>query len=611
MDLAALIMNEQLSDPSKWRWSSVLGRAEMILFVCSIVAIVSTSLKSSLAMETRYHNERYRAAFSRLNNNNRRHNQCYNFKESNLSRFKRECRERDLRKIKRIANRFKSTNHDHFAATINQLKNDAQILSSRIQKKKANQIDKESRRHSMGFTCNYPNVQSLDKENVAPIEPMTSKMSNVHIQPPPFIKEEIPTPLPIQELPQNITRRENTQIFFEHKQYYSSLHSKYNMNVNSKSNIHSVYNYFDSLRNDEVTLKNKLRTKWQELKKDVDKTFHSFNKRKSKKQCNKSTIPAHVHSTKEEAGSFDILTNILPSTEPAHVPPQTFIHSNKEDDAENEQLDKIMDGVAMLNDQKDQESQIIDVPGMKSNVYLHMPEQKEENIIDDVVIESVPPQVNENEANEDPTHSTIYCVSHLQKSNEYWDFSVRQLKEKLLSMHVSIDQCIEKRDLIQKLKMCKLNKSHEKHADILTCTASNVNRPKQQNQSVPSAQSKSRCKNRPSILFDSLLQDTRESKQQITNRADLFIHRWSYRRSFRQILNSVLDYKAGDRRYIARGKGGDQNYALMMKCYKKAIFLIHPDKHVHSCFEVKYKAAEMFKIMTSLCDKYRKKHAVK
>merc|ERR1719273_2864164 len=103
-----------------------------------------------------------------MNNGNRQ----YNLKESNLSRFKRECRERDLRKIKRIASRFKSTNHDHFAATINKLKNDAVILSNRIQKKKADEITKESRRHSMGFTGNYPNIASfqMDKENVDPIE---------------------------------------------------------------------------------------------------------------------------------------------------------------------------------------------------------------------------------------------------------------------------------------------------------------------------------------------------------------------------------------------------------------------------------------------------------
>jgi len=468
-------------------------------------------------------------------------------------------------------------------------------------------------------------------------------MSNIYIPPPSIIKEDKPQPSPIQEIPQNITptRRENTQIFFEHKQYYSSLHNKYNMNVNNKTNIHSVYNYFDSMRNDEVTLKNKLRTKWQELKKDVDKTFHSFNKRKSKKQCRKSPSPSHAHvhvqATKEQAGSFDILTNILPN-EPTphvdilpstvHVPlppasPLAFMPVNND-----VELDKMMENDAMLTDQKDQESQIVDTES-NSNAHVPVPEQKEENVIDDVIIESVltmnenidnidmeSAEMIKNEENEDPNHSTIYCVSHLQKSNEYWDFSVRQLKDKLISMHVSIDQCIEKRDLIQKLKMCQLDKSHRKKLDakkrpMPKRPASKVNRPKKQKHSAPPARPKSKLKNRPSILFDSLLGDTGESKQQIINRADLFIHRWSYRRSFRQVLNSVLDYKAGERRYIARGKSGDQNYSLMMKSYKKAILLIHPDKHVHSCFEVKYKAAEMFKIMTSLCDKYRKKNSGK
>merc|ERR1711997_937967 len=90
------------------------------------------------------------------------------------------------------------------------------------------------------------------------------------------------------------------------------------------------------------------------------------------------------------------------------------------------------------------------------------------------------------------------------------------------------------------------------------------------------------------------------------NRVDSWIYRWSYRGSFRQILNSVLGYKSNDKQYISRSKQND--YLLMMKLYKKSILLIHPDKHVKSSFEIRYKSAEMFKIITNLCDKYQQKH---
>merc|ERR1712154_546938 len=203
---------------------------------------------------------------------------------------------------------------------------------------------------------------------------------------------------------------------------------------------------------------------------------------------------------------------------------------------------------------------------------------------------------------------SMYSLSNLRKSNEYWNYSVRQIKDKLLSMNVSIDECIEKRDLIQKLK------EYETWGDTNKCTKPAPKKypkptaQKTQKQFVSSSNNNNKLKNKPSILYEDILNDSRESKQQIMNRIDSWIIRWSYRRSFRQILNCVLEYKSNDERYITRGNQSDHNYALMMKMYKKAILLIHPDKHYNSSFEVKYKAAEMFKILTARCDKYKERH---
>merc|ERR1712086_480886 len=99
----------------------------------------------------------------------------------------------------------------------------------------------------------------------------------------------------------------------------------------------------------------------------------------------------------------------------------------------------------------------------------------------------------------------------------------------------------------------------------------------------------------------SILDDPRESRQHIKNRVDPFIANWSYRRSFRQILNSTLGLKASSAGYI----GKKESYATMMRAYKAAILIIHPDKHVHSTFEIRYKASEMFKVVTNLCSRFR------
>ena len=85
---------------------------------------------------------------------------------------------------------------------------------------------------------------------------------------------------------------------------------------------------------------------------------------------------------------------------------------------------------------------------------------------------------------------------------------------------------------------------------------------------------------------------------------DEWIFKWSHHKSLRQLLNYILEAKPFDEEYIDRSA----NYKAITKAYRKAIMRIHPDKHVNSDFETRYKAAEMFKIVVQLYEKYKKKY---
>jgi len=90
-------------------------------------------------------------------------------------------------------------------------------------------------------------------------------------------------------------------------------------------------------------------------------------------------------------------------------------------------------------------------------------------------------------------------------------------------------------------------------------------------------------------------------------RVDDWIERWSNKKSLRQLLNSILGYKSGyDKGYLYRGV----NTTRIVKGYRKSMLKIHPDKHVNSSYETRYKASEMFKIVSSLFEKYKKKRNV-
>merc|ERR1719334_2228656 len=69
--------------------------------------------------------------------------------ESNLDRFWRECKERDEKKRRRIASQMRQ-GESQFAATVHQLKKDAQLLTSKFDKMiEAQKPIDSNRRHSM------------------------------------------------------------------------------------------------------------------------------------------------------------------------------------------------------------------------------------------------------------------------------------------------------------------------------------------------------------------------------------------------------------------------------------------------------------------------------
>eukprot|EP01084_Bolivina_argentea_P050815 93449_1 len=208
-----------------------------------------------------------------------------NEKEGNLSKFWRECRERDIRKRQRMCKQFASK-HNHFNSTISQLKLDAKILSNRFQR--VNTIknsNKENRRHSMYFNncSNIPIKENRNKENR---RHSNRRMSNMYIPSTQTATNDLKD--------QNTEQSENAKIFFENKQYYSSLYHKHN-----KTHIYDV--------NDENNLRHKLKQKWKDLKKDVNK-LNYFNKQKTlnpKRRIEKTDS----NKTVQQSAKKDVLNN--------------------------------------------------------------------------------------------------------------------------------------------------------------------------------------------------------------------------------------------------------------------------------------------------------------
>ena len=549
--------------------------------------------------------------------------------ESNHSRFWRECRERDIRKRKKIYDQFKKQTQDNFASTINQLKNDAQILSTKFEKlnSKKKNLDKISNQYQSTNLRQSNHKQSMHTGNVS------MKLGNSS-----NFDQSVSYNFDVghnDDKENQMEQSENLRIFFENKKYYSSLHHKY-LNSKRSISIQSVYDYFESFnKNDENNLKTKLRQKWQDLKKDVDASFSNyFNKRKGNKA--QKDMNRDVLSNTYPFSNLNKTTYSGQSSKPSKSSnlsrPKKFKTQNIYNKIYNDKNIIVDTQKNIMNEQKDAYSQPVTQPQpeivFQSEIFDDT--DKENNVHDDIddfmsQIKNDQAAINnevnnqENTMNLDTTRTSIeeyeqeqassmYSVSHLQKSNEYWDLSVRELKQVLLNMNLSINECIEKKDLIQKLKAIEGNGNDNDIQSSMKYKFPTQKQKQQQHvnlkQDAPQKHPEKKRKNKPAILYDTILYDTRESKQQIMNRVDLWIHRWSYRRSFRQLLNSILGYKSTDQHYITRGKHGDQNSVLMMKLYKKAILLIHPDKHINSPFEIRYKSGEMFKVLNKYKQKY-------
>ena len=554
--------------------------------------------------------------------------------ESNLSKFWRECRERDIRKRKRIYDQYKRQSQDNFASTVNQLKTDAQILSTKFAKLNSKKKDLDNK-----FSNQY---QSINPRQSKHRQSMHAGNVSMNIGNSSNFDQNVSYNYDVghnDDKENKMEQSENLRIFFENKKYSSSLHHKY-LNSKRSINIQSVYDYFDSFKNDENNLKTKLRQKWQDLKKDVDASFSNyFNKRKGNKpQKNidrdvlSNTYPlSHPSKTTCSECSCQSSKSSKPQkpskpsnlSRPRKSKTQNIYNNMYNQEKLNNDTNIIFDTKKnIMNEQKDPDSQpitqsqsetvfqsetefqseIMDDIDKENNVhddtddFMNQIKNDQDSINDEIMTHDHIVNNQENAMNLDKTRaasiekyeqeqdqeqeqaSSMYSVSHLQKSNEYWDFSVRQLKQKLLDMNVSINECIEKKDLIQKIKAIEANSNDKvtRNQDIHTSMIYRVPTPKQKQQQhvnlqqdAPQKHQENKRKKKPSILYDTILYDTRESKQQIMNRVDLWIHRWSYRRSFRQLLNSILGYKSTDQYYITRGKNGDQNHVLMMKLYRE------------------------------------------
>eukprot|EP00485_Elphidium_margaritaceum_P000256 CAMPEP_0202695956 /NCGR_PEP_ID=MMETSP1385-20130828/9377_1 /ASSEMBLY_ACC=CAM_ASM_000861 /TAXON_ID=933848 /ORGANISM="Elphidium margaritaceum" /LENGTH=539 /DNA_ID=CAMNT_0049352045 /DNA_START=28 /DNA_END=1647 /DNA_ORIENTATION=+ len=478
---------------------------------------------------------------------------------ANLGRFWRECRERDIRKQQNMYNQLKHYQKDDFSNIVNQLKKDAKQLNDVMNKSKISHkstpTQHMSRTHRRASDVYVPPSQRAYAQQkvaaAATVKPNAHK--NAATPRSSLLHEHRP------ELEPEREQSENCQIFFETRKYYAALHDKYDLNAR-RSSVQSMYDYFDSLKTDKRTLKKMLEQKWQELKQDVDKTVNYFNQKKNIQNCKKSDhnyADSRVHARDTKRVKQDICdcsrsAQKRQTTSPAPAP------KNKKTESET----LVAESVSI-----DTQNTTAAADDMKSE-----------------------PTIKNN-------------VRHATSNSEYDQWTVRELKEKLLSMNICIDTCIEKKDLIERLTSTSCNTKPKicsrqqltQNAAVRT-NASKLSQP--QNAAIKAK--------KPSILYDSVLSDSEESERQIRHRVDEWIHRWSYRRSFRQILNSILGYTSEHLQYISRR---DQDYTSVMKQYKKALLLIHPDKHLNRTFEIQYKSSEMFKVLKESCDRYKRKYA--
>ena len=202
-------------------------------------------------------------------------------------------------------------------------------------------------------------------------------------------------------------------------------------------------------------------------------------------------------------------------------------------------------------------------------------------------------------------YSNVY-----DNNDRYYSMSVRDLKDKLHCLGIYTDDCIEKKDLIRKLKYCdhyikntqymhnhtryKGNNNHNdriKNSNLKNITNKCINIDAN---NVTNNDDHKSSNNTTTTTVE-------EYSDEIKAEIDGYIKEMSYKKSLRQLLNSIFEYKPTDPRYLKHGCHTDK----IKKTYRQAILKLHPDKHVNSCYETKYISQELFKIITSKHDKYK------
>ena len=195
---------------------------------------------------------------------------------------------------------------------------------------------------------------------------------------------------------------------------------------------------------------------------------------------------------------------------------------------------------------------------------------------------------------------TYKTNNEIEMNDDFSQMSVRELKKQLLKSNIPIHQCIEKQELVSKLEQAFQNKkdSHQRKSEI-----SHFSKPTLVDCSTIKNQVNISSKEEKTPENGNNTSDSKQDQERIKNNVDQWVAKWSYHRSLRQLLNSILGLKPHDSNYLKRGC----HHQEIVKSYRKALLRVHPDKHVNATFQTRYKACEMFKIISELYQKFQKK----
>lgn len=187
--------------------------------------------------------------------------------------------------------------------------------------------------------------------------------------------------------------------------------------------------------------------------------------------------------------------------------------------------------------------------------------------------------IHSNATQYDNTHTTTYTTPYKKYSN----MSIAELKNELIQRNISIDNCIEKNDLIRRLV-----NGFQSPLDIK----------KQYNKTN---------KRNDDTTQDNQTQLTQQEEQLINNE----IQQWSktHNNNIITMLNNLIrqqkQYQINDLLI------NTSSYDDVNKSYKKVLLLNHPDKLYDKSLEDKYRANEIIKCINHALTLYKQKMKIK